>query len=194
MNINLSGKKTLMFLIALWLAAIMSTPVFAKQITLEDLVREVKVALLKVEQHAANANLPPFSTAELELNTVQSAGLNGKISFLIVEIGGAGSEQITNSVRLTLLPPPPKSSSDVANLKFADSLAESIIAGAQAIAVAKKGSPPLKAKELQVSVKFVIIRDAEGKLSIKYPPFEIAGGGSVSDSAIQSITVRYSYE
>ena len=194
MKVALFTSKAIMFMIILWGIDAIATPMFAKEVTLEDLVREVKVALLRVQQHAERDQLPPLATAELELNTVQSTEGSGKISFLIVEIGGEASKEFTHSVKLTLTPPSPKSSSDVTSVLLADALAESILAGARAISAAKKGSPPLHAKELKAVVKFALKRDAEGKLSISFPPFEIGTGASVSASAIQSITVTYKYK
>jgi hypothetical protein len=169
------------------------SPAFSKDLTLEDLVREVKVALLKVQQSAENDKLPPLSSAEIELNTVQSKNGEGKLSVLIVEIGGTLSSEITNTIKLTLVPPSSKSSSDVASVQFADALAESILSGARGIAAAKIGSPPLNAKELEATIKFVIKRDGNGKLSISFPPFELSAGGGIKKSSIQSIKVIYKY-
>lgn len=170
------------------------SPAFSKDLTLKDLVREVKVALLKVQQSAENDKLPPLSSAVIELNTVQSSIGQGKFSVIIVEIGGSSSSEFTNTVKLTLVPPSSKASSDVASIQFADALAESILAGARGIAAAKTGSPPLNAKELEATIKFVIKRDGNGKLSISFPPFELGGGGSISRSSIQTIKVIYKYE
>ena len=174
-------------------AVAFAEPAFATQITLEDLVREVKVALLKVQQDDESESLPKLETAVLELNTVQVTKANGKISFIIVEIGGDVSNQITHTVKLTLAPPSPDASSDVASIRLANALAESILAGAKAITEAKKGSPPLHARELTVAIKFALKREGGGGLKISFPPFNIGAGGSASASAIQSITVTYKY-
>jgi hypothetical protein len=192
-----SYKLTLkIFILAfgLWGAATITSPASAEQMNLEDLVREVKVALLKVQQSTENDKLPPLASAELELNAVQSKDGKAKVSFLIVEIGGTVSNQVTHAVKLILAPPKSTSSSDVASVRLADALAESILASARAISSAKKGSPPLDAQELVVSVKFAIKRNGSGGVSICFPPFDVDGGVSVSTSAIQSITVRYKYK
>jgi hypothetical protein len=177
------------FLLAFALA--FAEPTCANQMTLEDLIREVKVALLKVQQDDESRSLPKLETAVLELNTVQVMKANGKVSFYVVEIGGDVSSQITHTVTLTLTPPSAKASSDVASTRLAEALAESILAGAKAIVAAKKGSPPLHARELKVAIKFALIREGGGGLKVSFPPFAIGAGGSISASAIQSITVTY---
>ena len=172
----------------------LSTKALAEQITLENLVSEVKVALLKVEQKRESEKLPPLTKIELELNTIQKIEGNGKISFLVVEVAANPSQQITNTVKLTLKPPPADSGSDVKAVKLADLLAESILAGARAIAVAEIGLPPLLTEELTSAVKFALIREGGGKLSIKFPPFKVGGGLSISSSDVQLITVTYRYD
>jgi hypothetical protein len=183
------------FLILFLVGFAIALPVSAEQqMTLEDLVREVKLALLKVQQKIENNSLPPLETVKLEVNTVQSMIGDGKISFLIVELGSKTSKKVTNSVKLTLRPPPSDSSADVSASGISGALAESILAGARAVAIAKKGSPPLHAQELEATVKFAIEREGNGKLSIRFPPFEMGAGGSIAESAIQSITATYKYK
>jgi hypothetical protein len=167
---------------------------YAKEVTLERLVGEVKVALLKVEQQKVGTDLPDLEKVELELNTVQKKVGVGKISLFIVKVGAKISTELTNRIKLTLKPPEPESSSDVSAHELADALADSILAGARAIAVAKLGSPPLRAEELTAEVKFAVDSSGGGQLSIVFPPFTIEGGAEVSASNIQSIIVTYRYK
>ncbi len=163
----------------------------AQEITLESLVHEVKVALLKVEQEVKLENLPPLDTAVLVVNATQKKSATGRVSLHIVEVGGDSASSITHKIELTLSPPSAESSSDVSPLKLADALASSILAGSMAIAEAKKGSPPLIAKTLKASVKFALTRSGGGGVGIHFPPFSFSGKAKVSSANVQSITVTY---
>jgi hypothetical protein len=159
---------------------------------LADLVREVDVALLQVGEAAeAQRNLPKLEKAVLEVNTSIKKDANGKISLLVVELGGTGINEYASKVTLTLKPPPPGSKSNIGAVSLADSLRESILAGALAIEAAKTGNPPLVADNLVAAVHFAIMRDGSGKVAVKFPPFEVSGGGGISSSQVQTITVTY---
>jgi hypothetical protein len=116
---------------------------------------------------------------------------NGKISLWVVELGAGQNAEYASSVTLTLKPPPPGSASNIAAIHLADALREAIISGARAIKEAGEGNPPLIADKLEASVRFALDRDASGKLAIKFPPFEVSGGGGVKGAAVQAITVTY---
>jgi hypothetical protein len=159
---------------------------------LADLVREVDVALLQVgEAEEAQQNLPKLEKAVLEVNTSIKKNLEGKFSLFVVEFGGKGSNEYASKVTLTLKPPPPGSQSNIGAAQLADSLRESILAGALAIKAAKTGNPPLLVDNLVASVHFAIVRDGTGKLAVKFPPFEVSGGGGIGNSQVQTITVTY---
>ncbi len=160
-------------------------------LSLSDLVREVKVALLQVGEAAERQNLPKLESAVLETKTSMKVEGDGKISLWVIELGGGQNAEYASTVTLTLKPPPPGSPSNIAAVHLADALREAIISGARAIKTAGQGNPPLIASKLEASVHFAVERDAAGKLAIKFPPFEVSGGGGVKSGAIQTITVTY---
>jgi hypothetical protein len=160
-------------------------------LSLTDLVREVKVALLQVEEAAERQDLPKLESAVLEVKTSLKLEGDGKISMWVVELGGGQNNEYASTVTLTLKPPPPGSSSNIAAVHLADALREAIISGARAIKAAGQGNPPLVADKLEASVHFAVERDASGKVSIKFPPFEASGGGGVKSGAVQTISVTY---
>jgi Trypsin-co-occurring domain 2 len=160
-------------------------------VSLTDLVREVKVTLLQVADAAERENLPNLDSAVLEAKTSMKIAGNGKISLWVVEIGGGRNSEYASTVTLTLKPAPPGTGSDIATVRLADALTEAILSGARAIAEAKKGNPPLLADKLEASVHFAIQRDANGKVAVKFPPFEVGGGGSVTTDEIQTLAVTY---
>ncbi len=158
---------------------------------LADLVREVDVALLRVADTAETQHLPQLQKAVLEVNTSMKRDVNGKISLWVVELGGAGNNEYASKVIFTLKPPPPGSPSNIGAVQLANALTDSILAGAHAIMAAETGNPPLLADDLVVSVRFAIAREGNGKLAVKFPPFEASFGGGATSAEIQSITVTY---
>jgi hypothetical protein len=161
------------------------------ELSLSDLVREVKVALLQVNEAAENQHLPALNNAVLQANTSMKVDDHGKISLWVIEIGGGQSHEISSNVTLTLKPPPPGSSSNIETVHLADALKEAILAGARAIDVAKEGNPPLIADKLEASVHFAIQRDAKGGISVKFPPFDASAGAQFTGNELQTITVTY---
>lgn len=158
---------------------------------LAEMIRETKIALLRVQEKAEARNLPPLSSAILEVNTVQQVDANGSVKFLVIELGGGPATEAATTVKLTLVPPSPGAGSDVAKVQLADRLAEVILASVQSIAEAHKGKPPLIASAVEVAVKFGVVRSANGGLAIQFPPFELKAGGKIKASEIQTVTVTY---
>lgn len=158
---------------------------------LADMIRETKVALLRVQEKAEARNLPPLSSAILEINTIQEIDASGSIKFLVVEVGGGPTTEATSTVKITLIPPKPGAGTDVANTQLADRLADVILASANSLAEAKKGKPPLNVSAVEVAVKFAIVRSANGGLSLQFPPFELKAGATIKASEIQTVTVTY---
>jgi hypothetical protein len=183
----------------IWLIAVLfgllgGQPAGAQEATglsLEDLVLEVKVALLRVQDGAEANALPKLSKAVLEVNTELKAGAGGKVSLWVVEVGASTSSTLTSSMKLTLKPPEPGSVSDVAAVRIADALAAAILAGAKAIAVAGAGNPPLIADELTATIKFAIDTKGNGGLAIKFPPFGALAEAGMGTAAVQTIEVTY---
>jgi Trypsin-co-occurring domain 2 len=158
---------------------------------LVDMIREMKVALLRVQEKAEARNLPPLSSAVLEINTIQEIDANGSIKFLVVALGGGPTTEATSTIKITLIPPRPGVGTDVANIQLADRLAEVILASAKSLAEAKQGKPPLIVSAVTVAVKFAIVRSANGGLSLQFPPFELKAGAKIKASEIQTVTVTY---
>lgn len=184
------GGYAVSFLAAAWLIGSASADE-PTGLPLVDMIRETKVALLRVQEKAEARNLPPLSEAVLELNTVQQVDASGSVKFFVIELGGGPATEASSTVKLTLTPPPPGSGSDVASVQFADRLAEGILSSARALAEASAGKPPLMVSSAVVSVRFGLTRSANGGLSVQFPPFELKGGGKINSSDIQTVTVTY---
>jgi hypothetical protein len=159
------------------------------------MIRETKVALLRVQEQLEVLKLPPLSEVELELNTLREVDARGSVRFLIIELGGGPTTESSTTVKLTLTPPPPGSGTDVANIQLADALAEGILSSARSLVEAKeeasKGKPPLLVSALTVAVKFGLMRSGDGTLSIHFLPLDLKAGGTIKASEIQTVTVTY---
>jgi Trypsin-co-occurring domain 2 len=168
-----------------------ATSVNDADLSVADLVREVKVALLKVAEAVEAQDLPKLDKAELEVNTSIKTDGDGKVSLWVVELGASGKSEYASTLTLTLRPPPPGSPSNITAVHLADALSEAILAGARAIQAARKGDPPLLADELIASVHFGIERNGKGNFGVKFRPFEASAGASIGTAQVQTITVTY---
>lgn len=181
----------LVFLVILPFEGIARSIVPGVDLSLIDLVREVKVALLKVADAIEAQKLPALDKAELEVNTSMKIDGEGKVSLWVVELGSSGKNEHVSTVTLILRPPKPGSPSDIAAVHLAEALSEVILAGARAIKEAEKGDPPLVADELVASVNFAVDRDAKGNVRLRFPPFDASAGFVVAAAQVQKITVTY---
>jgi NTP-dependent ternary system trypsin peptidase co-occuring protein len=158
---------------------------------LADMIRETKVALLRVQEKGEARNLPPLSSAVLELNTIQEVDAKGSVKFLVVEVGGGPATEATSTVKITLRPPSQGARNEVTTDQLADRLAEGILASARSLSEAALGQPALQVSAVTVAMKFAVTRSVNGGLSVEFPPFQLSAGGGVKASEIQVVTVTY---
>jgi len=173
------------------LVCVIATAAQGDTLSLADMVREVKVALLQVAETTQAQHLPKLEKAVLSVNTSIKIDAQGKVNLWVIELGSGGLNEYSSDVTLTLVPPPPGSESNIGSVHLAEALSGAIIAGAQAIASAKEGKPPLIAQGLEASVRFALQRDASGKVGIKFPPFDASVGAGIASDQIQTIRVTY---
>lgn len=164
----------------------------ADDITLSDMVRSVQSALLGSQNLILDEKLPELDTVSLNLRTVLKEKTNGGFTLYVVSIGGDHTSTTTSSVTLELIPPRPRSASDVSKATvIQDSLQSAIVAAAKAIRVARTGQPTLDAKLVEISIVFVLETSNTGGIRILFPPFEASIEGKISNGLVQTITVRF---
>jgi Trypsin-co-occurring domain 2 len=127
----------LLFLVVWPLGGIARPVANEADLSVADLVREVKIALLKVAEAVEAQDLPKLDKAELEVNTSIKTDGDGKVALWVVELGASGKNEYASTVTLTLRPPPPGSPSNIGVVHLADALSEAILAGARAILVGR---------------------------------------------------------
>ena len=161
------------------------------ELTVSALVRQVKSALLTVQQSASASTLPPLKQAILRIRTGFTVAGDGEIHIFVISFGARAKNYYSSEIEIVLTPPSKDSSSNVSIDSLGDSLAKAIIAAANAIEKAQKGDPPLILKTLDARVAFTVERSGRGGFQINFPPFSGRGGSEISSSQVHSIEVIY---
>lgn len=177
--------------VSIFACSVAGPTALAADYPLSALARQLKVALLKVEQSAAIKSLPPMESATLTAQTAVVREADGKISLYVVTLGSGMKSQATTTAVLTVKPPPATSGSEVSEVEIAEALADTIVSAREAIEIAKEGPPPLEVDRLVVNVKFALTDDGSGELRVAFPPFSVELSGAVSSSEVHEIEVRY---
>lgn len=168
-----------------------SAPASAEDVPVEDLLVEMKRALLIVEESAEEDALPPLKTATLNVSTVQKKVTGGKINLLIISFGKKKTSELKTDLSIVLGPPPKGSGSEVSSPQISQLIADAILAAGRAIKEAEKGSPALVAKEVTAKVKFGVSKDSEGGLKIEFAPVTVEGSGSSNSGNVHEIVLTY---
>lgn len=159
---------------------------FANEVSLTQLVKETKRALLIVAQEWENPQLQ-LDRVVLEINASATVAGDGSVSFWVVQVGGGVKKSTASTMTLTLAPPDPESGSNISQSTLADTLAAAILAASDAIKEAMKGQPPLIALEYTAEVKFSLTTTAEGGVSVNFPGVEVTADGEIEDASVHSI-------
>ena len=162
-------------------------------LSLAELVKHVKVALLLVEQSAVKDKLPSIETATLNVHAIQILEAGGKLKFYVISAGANTKAATTSNIKLVLGPPSANSATDVASDNLAESIANSIVSAAEAIAEARIGQPPLEPRSLTAEITFAVTTEGEGGVSIQFPPFSAEAKGGISSSNTHSIIISYKW-
>lgn len=168
-----------------------SAPAHADPVPLETLLKEIKVALLRVQQSGDSDSLPALESVTLDAVTTQKRVTGGTFKLLIIEFGKKRTSELTTSVSIKLVPPDRNSGSNVANPQIADLLAEAILATARSIKAAQPGLPALTTGEVTAKIKFGLSQDANGSLKLEFAPVTAGIDGSTAAETSQEITVAF---
>ncbi len=183
--------KKAAFLFAAITSMAISGTASADDVPMDSLLKEVKSALLIVQNSPSAADLPKLQSVSIDLTTVQKKQADGTFKLFVVEFGGSKSGEVTTSVSMTLIPPPANASKSVGVLSIDKALANAILSAADAIHSAQKGAPPLTPSEVKASIKFAVSQDGTGKLNLVISPVTASLGGTLTSSSTQEIDVIY---
>lgn len=160
------------------------------QLLLENILQEVQRALIKVQNEAETGSLPPLDNVSLNLSAELASDLDGKISLYIVSFGAGISKTSTQSIRIELTPPKPRTKSPVSS-SFGESLSEAILGAAKAVKATQEEEPVLELRELEALLKFVIKKDGQGGVKFAIAPITLDLGGKIQTSETQEIKVTF---
>lgn len=171
--------------------SVLATPAHADPVPLTTLLKEIKVALLKVQDSEDSDALPTLESVTLNAATTQKKDIGGTFKLLIIEFGKKRTSELTTNVSIKLVPPAKGSGSNVANPQMADMLADAILAAARDIKAAQTGAPALITSEVSAKIRFGISQDANGKVKLEFSPVSIGIDGATSAETAQEILVVY---
>ena len=164
-----------------------------KKILVEDILKEIQSTLYRVQLDAKQGIIPPLDSVQIELTTTFSVDGEGKINLYIVTLGGGGSRESAQILKLTLTPPEadlgkgvPSSFTDIST-----PLAAAIVSAARAAEKAKKQDPPLVLEELIAAIKFIVRIEGGAGLEFQIAPVGVKLGGDIKSGEIQEITIKF---
>ncbi len=159
-------------------------------ISLSELVRQTKIALLRVEQQWPDG-APEFHAATLIVQSGMTIEANGKVRFFVIEAGAEGSTSGSSTVELRLTSPDPESAENKSKAPLADALAAAILGASGAIEAAARGEPPLQAESVKATIEFTVSGSALTGIQVAFPPFEASAGVEVSSVSTQRIIAEF---
>src|SRR5262245_25253658 len=121
----------------------------------EQLLKQLRSTLIKVQGEIAQQKLPELKSVEINLQTGIKTTAGGKITFFVISIGDTVTRERAQTFKMTLTPPKVTSSQVAANPDFSRDFANAIIAIAETIAKSSGQKPSLKLSNLSASIKFV---------------------------------------
>ena len=162
--------------------------------SLDSVLKEVQRGLKKAQDTLAMSNLPPLQSVQLTLHTQVQKDVNGKITILVVSVGGGESASASQDLVLTLTPPKGDKMRPLTGLPptVADSIVKLIAEAANAVEKAREGDYPLDARKATLEFAFTVTNSGEGGLKFNLGSVSADLGGAVKSAALQKVTVTFS--
>jgi hypothetical protein len=169
-------------LLSAFILAGLSKPTFAAESPdVEQLLKQLRSTLIRVQGEIATKKLPELKSVEINLQTGLKSSGGGKITFFVISLGDTIASERTQTFKITLTPPKVAASAVSATPDFSKDFANAIIAVAETIARSSAEKPELKLTNLSASLKFVSTSTIEGGLAkVQLLPVSIDLGGSVT--------------
>jgi hypothetical protein len=161
---------------------------------LDSVLKEVQRGLQKAQDALAASSLPQLKSVQLALHTQVQKDATGKITILVISVGGGEGASASQDLALTLTPPKPDRVKPLtrAQATVADSIVELIEEAAQAAENARKGPFPLEAEKLTLELAFTVTSSLDGGLKFSLGSVSADVGGAVKNAAQQKITITFS--
>jgi len=162
-------------------------------ILIDEFLRQVQLALAKVQKDLAEENIPPLESVTLDLSTEAKKGVGGKINLYIISFGHKIEKGRTQEVEITLKPPSPNAKLHVAKEPgVSEQLETAIVSAALGVQNARKNTAvPLEPTQLKVTMNFVVKSDTSGGVKFEIAPVTVDLSGELTDQATQKIVIVY---
>jgi hypothetical protein len=158
-------------------------------VPLDEVLSSVQQTLIKIRDAAQTDSLPALQSVELDVRASLVREGSGSVKLVILELGARTSEETTQEIKLTLVPPgsgdKSKTGASVAPL------ADAIVEAARAAKRAATGDPPLHLAKLEATIAFAVEKGASGSGGFQLLPITVDLGGKVKQSNIQRITLTF---
>ena len=160
-------------------------------VAIEEVIRQVQVALAGAQGRLADRSFPPLKEVKLTLQTVATAKEAESLRLWVLTAGGAAETSRTQQLTLTLVPPPPGPRKLALEPSLSGNLEAAIVSAAEAVAKAGEGPVPLAATAAELEIGFTAKRTASGGAGVILAPLTIGASGEWATSAVQSIRVSF---
>ena len=160
---------------------------------LDSVLKEVQGGLQRAQDTLAASSLPQLQSVQLTLHTQVRKDTTGKITILVINVGGSQGVSASQDLVLTLIPPKPGAMRPLvaAPTTVADSIVELIKEAAQAAENARKPPFPLQAKTVTLEFAFTVTDSLDGGLKFNLGSVSADAGGSTKNGSQQKITITF---
>jgi hypothetical protein len=154
-------------------------------VLVDSLLRDIRDTLIRVRT-GTEGNLA-LRHAKVNLSTVFTTSASGELSLWVVSIGSSISRSATQTLKITLQPP--EAGDDLPVAATADALAVAIIEAYEAVRSAELSDPPLRLRELEAAVRFVV--EGSGGVQFKILPVTADLSGRISSGSVHEILLVF---
>jgi hypothetical protein len=156
-----------------------------------QMIGEVQRALRIVKSKSQAESLPELKKVDIVLHTVLGKGVSGGLQFLIITIGGKVSDEEVQKMELTLSPPKADAAPEATPSKFAEALAQAILAAARDAKVALSGEPQLKLGKLVATMSFAVKKEGNVGGGLVFLPITLNFGLSLSKAQTHTAMLTF---
>ena len=166
-----------------------------KPLTVAEVVSEIDKAVAEVREKTP-AGLPPFDSAEVELETSVSQETDGTFKLFVVSFGSKVSKATTQTIAFKLTPPPPPKKPLAEQAQpMNEILAKAIVAASAEISAAlsnpTNNSNGILLHDLSATIKFEVSRSANGGIEFDVGSVTLGGSHTRTAGFSHSVTLNY---
>jgi hypothetical protein len=158
-------------------------------ITVAEVVSEIDKAIVEVEQKAL-LNLPPFDSADVELETSVAQENGGTFKLIVITLGSKVSRATTQTLSFKLTPP--GQMKGLSGEPIHQTLSKAIVAASRELEAALNDKQKrIQLHDLSATIKFEVTRVGEAEIGFDVGSVTLGGSRSNSAGFSHSITLNY---